>query len=110
MNTKTKTWGSPRPAMITAAAALVLSAQPPAAQGGPLCLPKAQMEAILADKHHEAPVGAGIAGDGKILVQLWVSDAGTWSIVTTTPAKVSCMFAAGRPWIEAPKPLAGVPG
>lgn len=64
----------------------------------------------LKDKYHELPVALGIQTNGNLL-QVYSAEGGaTWTVVSTTPAGMSCIVAAGkglelRPYVK-PDPLA----
>lgn len=59
------------------------------------CLPTPQVHAELADKYGEARVAAGLSGRGAIL-ELWASEAGTWTALVTRPDGLSCIVDAGQ--------------
>jgi hypothetical protein len=62
------------------------------------CDHRAKIVAQLAEMYHEMPVGHGLQIDGNLL-QLFVSaETGTWTLVSTTPAGLSCLVGAGRSW------------
>jgi hypothetical protein len=56
----------------------------------------------LNSKYDEAPVAFGLQSNGHLL-QVWSSeDKGTWTVVSTSPAGVSCIVAAGKRWESLP--------
>jgi hypothetical protein len=56
----------------------------------------------LKGKYSEAPVAFGLQTNGNLL-QIYASQAsGTWTVVSTTPAGVSCIVAAGKSWESLP--------
>jgi hypothetical protein len=56
----------------------------------------------LGNKYAEAPVAFGLQSNGHLL-QIYASeDKGTWTIVSTSPAGVSCIVAAGKRWEHLP--------
>lgn len=79
------------------ALAVVLTAVSPAAAQEPSCGPRAEITAYLASKFAEQPVGLGLVGDRR-LAELWLSEAGTWTMVVTDTANLSCIVAAGESW------------
>lgn len=67
------------------------------AQGG-LCLPRADAIAKLAQNYQEQQVGIGVTTRGSSLVELYVSERGTWTILMTRADGISCITAAGENW------------
>jgi hypothetical protein len=56
----------------------------------------------LGSKYDEAPVAFGLQSNGNLL-QIYASeDKGTWTVVSTTPAGLSCILAAGKSWESMP--------
>jgi hypothetical protein len=56
----------------------------------------------LGSKYDEAPVAFGLQSNGHLL-QIYASeDKGTWTVVSTSPAGVSCIVAAGKRWESLP--------
>lgn len=53
-----------------------------------------QVIAFLGKKYAEKVVGMGLVGT-KGFMQLFVADAGTWTVLLTTPEGISCIIAAG---------------
>jgi hypothetical protein len=67
------------------------------AQGGP-CLPRAVAIAKLAQTYQEQQVGIGVTTRGGSVVELFVSERGTWTILMTRADGISCITAAGENW------------
>ena len=67
------------------------------AQGGP-CLPRADAIAKLKLHYQEQQVGIGVTARGSSLVELYVSERGTWTILMTRADGISCIAAAGENW------------
>ena len=61
------------------------------------CGPRDQLVKLLADRYKEDPVGIGLAQPGEVL-EVFASQAGTWSMVMTMPDGKSCLIAAGNNW------------
>jgi hypothetical protein len=76
--------------------ACILAAAPAAAQER-FCGPYERVRADLAEKFNEYPVGTGMTGPQHI-IQLFVSDEGTFTIVTIGPDRMACGVAAGDGW------------
>ena len=52
----------------------------------------------LAERYGEAPVSAGVRSTGE-LVEVFASPRrGTWTIVSSSPAGLACVLAAGKGW------------
>jgi len=56
----------------------------------------------LSSKYDEAPVAFGVQSNGNLLQVYASEDKGTWTVVSTTPAGVSCIVAAGKSWENIP--------
>ena len=52
----------------------------------------------LSNKYAEAPVAFGVQSNGNLLQVYATEDKRTWTVVTTTPAGLSCILAAGKGW------------
>jgi hypothetical protein len=61
------------------------------------CGPRGDLVAHLGDKYQERQVGYGVAGAFAIM-EIYVSATGTWTVIVTDVAGVSCIVAAGEGW------------
>lgn len=61
------------------------------------CGPRDQIVKVLADQYQEDPVGIGLARPGQV-IEVFASQAGTWSMVMTMPDGKACLIAAGDNW------------
>lgn len=79
--------------------ALLLSAAgfPAMAQERP-CAPLDQVEAHLAAEYQETRVGQGVMANGRAMIMLYASPAGTWTALIVNPDKVACQAADGNGW------------
>lgn len=88
-------------------AALVLMAVPAAAQAQSSCGERAKFIETLSRNYQEVPAAMAIAGQ-RNLVELFVSETGSWTMLVTQPNGMSCIVAAGSDWEllppEPPKP------
>ncbi|MEM6409019.1 MAG: hypothetical protein AAF700_11455 [Pseudomonadota bacterium] len=75
-----------------------LSALPAIAQDQ-VCGQRAEIVDQLENKHGEFRRSAGLQ-DNMVLVEVFASDAGTWTILFTKPTGISCFMAVGRSWEE----------
>ena len=65
------------------------------------CMERDAMHAYLDKRFDEKPYAVGLASPTAIL-EVFVSERGTWTIVTTSPSRLSCLVAAGDSWAEYP--------
>lgn len=69
------------------------------------CAPASAFAEQLSSKYGEAPIAFGLQSNGNLL-QVWVSEEkGTWTVVSTTPAGMSCIIAVGKGWEQLPTTL-----
>ncbi len=52
----------------------------------------------LETKFDEHVIGRGLTRDGRAMVEIFVSDAGSWSVVVTDTHGRTCLMAAGEDW------------
>lgn len=72
-----------------------------AGAAGAVCAPRDQMVERLLERFQETPEGMGLDADARV-VELWSSDAGSWSLVVTDARGRACIVAAGEAWQPAP--------
>ena len=85
--------------------ALTMAATAATAQQAP-CQTRSKLIENLAEKYKESSVAVGIANGGKLVEVLTTDGGGTWSIIMTSPAGISCLVAAGEGWRKlAPVPV-----
>ena len=63
------------------------------------CCERDEIRKLLTDRYKESSRGVGLVSD-KGIVELLISETGTWSILMTTPAGSTCIVAAGHTWQE----------
>lgn len=56
----------------------------------------------LSNRYDEAPVAFGLQSNGNLLQVYTSENKGTWTVVSTTPAGLSCIVAAGKRWESLP--------
>lgn len=66
--------------------------------GMAFCLPQEEMVEYLAQKFEETRIGWGHDQKNGIVVQLFRSRQGTWSLVVTPPGGLSCIRQDGVNW------------
>lgn len=80
------------------AIAAALAALPPAASAqSRICAPRDALVAHLAEEYGERRIGAGLVRDTRI-VELFVSEDGSWSILATDPRGTACLVGNGGGW------------
>jgi hypothetical protein len=84
--------------MIAAVAALapVKSASSQTATGPP-CADRAPVVNALHAHWGEFLVASGLSSDGRT-VEIYVGPTGNWTIIATTPTRMSCLLASGEAW------------
>lgn len=83
--------------LVATLPAAVASAQSHERRGGPACLPHEQAEDQLRQTYNEKKIGHGISGDGN-LIEVFMSSAGNFTVIKTSPAGVSCIVDFGEGW------------
>ncbi len=78
------------------------------AEAQQLCLLREVAVTQLENRYDETVVGRGLVENGKAMVELFTSEAGTWTVVVTDTEGKSCVVASGESWMRLP-PLAGDP-
>lgn len=96
--------------LVALSGAMVLSAaafpvREPAAAGGN-CGRHDLIVAMLGGKYQEGRRAIGLIS-GRAVLEIYVSPHGTWTVLATNPAGMSCVMAAGEAWEDAPLPVAG---
>ena len=61
------------------------------------CLPHEQFAKKLGQAYDEQKLGHGVSGDGN-LVEVYMSSAGTFTVIKTTPNGLSCIVDFGEGW------------
>ena len=80
-----------------------LAQQPHPPQNEAPCAERAHVAAKLGETFGEHMIGSGLAESG-VLFELYVGPAGSWTLVATTPAGISCLVGAGEAWEPLPAP------
>ena len=70
-------------------------------------IPHDKMVQALNDKYNETRTGIGLSGQ-VIVIETFVSKAGTFTIVATTPDRLSCILVAGAGWTDVNPEPAGL--
>ena len=83
---------------------VAIVALPGQAEGA--CVDRDWLVAELAAQHREAPVARGRTADGAVLEILTSRDGGTWTLLVTEPAGLTCTLLEGRDWQALPAEVA----
>ena len=76
---------------------LACLAMPVNAAHSPLCLPREDLIAELASRFGERLEHVGLQG-GAAVVEVWVSERGSFTVFITGPDGPSCVLASGENW------------
>ena len=78
-------------------AALLAAVLSFAAHAQTLCGSREAVLRQLAAEYQEAPAGIGLSSTGNV-VELLTSAAGTWTLIVTPPAGLTCLMGTGEGW------------
>ena len=81
------------PALVTGLLAMTATPSPAAS----FCANRTEMVKSLSDKFKENPAAMGQI-NGSAVVEIFVSDNGTWTILATGTDGKSCVLSAGEGW------------
>jgi hypothetical protein len=89
--------------LAAAAAVAVLGIQPMpvAAQEAAPCAQRTNIVDTLGSQYKESPRAIGLVSQDAVL-EVFVSETGSWTVMVTNPQGVSCVLAAGQSWEEIP--------
>lgn len=92
--------------LFAAVVALVI-AGPAFAQDSPkICDDRAKFVPWLAKKYGETP--RVMAPDSRgLLIEVFVSESGSWTLMLSAPTGRSCIRAVGKDWMQFPIPIPG---
>jgi len=91
---------------LIAATALFVSASSANAQQ--FCTPRDKAVAELEKQFEEKVFGRGLSASGKQMIELFVSETGSWTVLASDPNGHSCVVASGEDW-QGIKMLVGDP-
>lgn len=83
--------------LIAALGLMATSAEAEAA-----CAPRDVVVDSLARDFGEHPTFAGVQNDGKSVLEFFVSEEGTWTVVETYADGRACSRASGASWVQLP--------
>jgi hypothetical protein len=70
------------------------------------CTTRAELMKVLDKKYGETQLGFGMIGE-RNLVEIYVSENGSFTLVSSSPNGVSCIIAAGQNWNGKSAPAKG---
>lgn len=88
-------------AALTTCAAVLLHGTAMPAGAGAQCAGHKEMIQVLAKKYSEAPKAVGLVNNDRV-VEIFVSEKGSWTILVTKAGGTACILAAGQEWEEVP--------
>ncbi len=91
---------------LIAASALFLSAAP--ANAEQFCAPRDTAALQLEKQFGDSVSGRGLAANGKRMIELLVSEKGSWTVLISDPNGRSCVMSSGENW-QGIKVLVGDP-
>ena len=94
--------------IVTCVAFGLLSGTASAAPAMP-CAKRDELVKLLDEKYKESQTGYGTVGE-KSVIEVYKSEKGSFTVISTYPNGVSCIIAAGQNWegVEAPKRLTNI--
>ncbi len=91
---------------LIAASALLISAS--SANAEQICAPRDRAVNQLEKQFGEKVFGRGLAANGKRMIEMFVIENGSWTMLITGPNRRSCVMAGGQNW-QGLKVLVGDP-
>jgi len=75
--------------------ALLAAALPFTASAQLMCGPRAPLVETLASQYQERQAYLGLTKEAQVM-EIWVSEIGTWTLLVTLPSGVTCLTASGN--------------
>ncbi len=92
--------------MIKLGLALLIVLVPISAQARQHCTSRVNLLNHLKSVYGEEPTATGLTANG-LMLEVIVSDKGSWTLILTTPQGVSCLLGTGQNWTQLPRRLQG---
>ena len=86
--------------LLIASAVVSLSLALAGAGQAAVCMPHEAAVANLEQKFGEQVAGIGLAGRGKSMVELFIGNSGSWTILVTRTNGMSCVASSGEDWTD----------
>jgi hypothetical protein len=83
-----------------------ISAVPAQTPGQSECGPRNEVVKVLNAKYQESQRAVGLINE-KAMMEVYISPNGTWTMVVTNQAGMTCILAAGEAWDEMPAKALG---
>jgi hypothetical protein len=96
-----------KPILTTLTALAVILAYAGSANAAIQCGGHKRIIEALAGKYSEAPKAIGTVGQKRVM-EVYVSKAGSWTILVTSADGNSCIVAAGQDWEDVPHNLSSL--
>jgi hypothetical protein len=93
--------------MMTSLAVASLAAFQPASQAQSQCATHEAVTQALDTRFQESRQALGLSGDAYV-VELFVSERGSWTLTTTNTSGMTCVVATGEAWQQTPMKVAGL--
>lgn len=93
-------------ACALAVGTLAFTAALPASAQQDQCGPRKEVVKVLNAKYQESQRAIGLINE-KAMMEIFISHKGTWTMVVTNEAGITCVLAAGEAWDEKPTPVVG---
>ena len=71
------------------------------------CGDRTELIDLLKNRYKEFPVAIGISQKSTEAFEIFVSEKGTWTVIMTTSAGVTCVMATGHSWNDVPRVAMG---
>ena len=81
--------------LIAASALFIVAASATAEQ---VCATRDSALTQLEKQYEEKVFGRGLVANGKRMIELFVSDTGSWTMLVSDPSGLSCIMASGEGW------------
>ena len=88
------------PVLFAMGAALIAG---PADAQAPHCVPRDTAVEQLTQHHGEQVTARGLTANGQMMLELFATDSGSWTLVTTDVGGRSCVVASGESWMPVPR-------
>ena len=88
------------PVLFAMSAALIAG---PADAQAPRCVPRDTAVEQLTQHHGEQVTARGLTSSGQVMFELFATDSGSWTLVTTDARGRSCVVASGDSWMAVPR-------
>ncbi len=85
--------------MLCIAAGLSVTASAAFSEPQPKCLPRAQLVETLKSQYQETLTAGGLQTPTQ-MIEVWTSDSGSFTVISTMADGTACIMAAGQHWSQ----------